>query len=162
MSVVLLTVASTREPPTEKTRETEESFGQHGSIPREIFTASWAVEITEGGQKMADKHFISPLRYGNCFPYDTSSTRDGIPCDELYTQVLRSGRHHLHHHLLQTLYLLTGTRRNVNFFTTRLHGTLRCARTSSDRLSPSVRARVRSWHLGWDSLKNAFVALAHG
>ena len=55
VSVVLLTVASTREPPTEKTRETEESFGQHGSIPREIFTASWAVEITEGVQKMADK-----------------------------------------------------------------------------------------------------------
>ena len=55
VSVVLLTVASTREPPTEKTRETKEYFGKNESIPREIFTASWAVEITEGGQKMADK-----------------------------------------------------------------------------------------------------------
>ena len=55
----------------------------------------------------------------------------------------------------QTRYLLTGTRRNVNFFTTRLHGPLRCARTSSDRLSPPVRAEVRSWRLGWDALKDA-------
>ena len=76
---------------------------------------------------------------------------------------LRSGRHHLHHlhHLLQTRYLLTGTRRNVNLFTTRLHGPLRCARTSSDRPSPPVRAKVRSWRLGWDALKDAIVALAH-
>ena len=80
-----------------------------------------------------------------------------------HTQILRSGRHHLHlhHHLLQTRYLLTGTRRNVNFFTTRLHGPLRCARTSSDRLSPPVRAKVRSWRLGWDALKDVIVALAH-
>ena len=58
--------------------------------------------------------------------------------------------HHLHHHhhLLQTRYLLTGTRRNVNLFTTRLHGPLRCARTSSDHPSPPVRAEVRSWRLG--------------
>ena len=68
-----------------------------------------------------------------------------------HTRILRSGHHHLHHHLhhllLQTRYLLTGTRRNVNFFTTRLHGPLRCARTSRDRLSPPVRAKVRLWHL---------------
>ena len=90
---------------------------------------------------------------------------------ELHTRIpthanLRSGRHHLHlhhHHLhlLQTRYLLTGTRRNVKFFTTRLHGPLRCARTSSDRPSPPVRAKVRSWRLGWDALKDAIVALAH-
>ena len=75
---------------------------------------------------------------------------------------LRSGRHLHHlHHLLQTRYLLTGTRRNVNLFTTRLHGPLRCARTSSDRPSPPVRAEVRSWRLGWEALKDAIVALAH-
>ena len=79
---------------------------------------------------------------------------------------MQFGRHHLHHlhlhHLLlQTRYLLTGTRRNVNFFTTRLHGPLRCARTSSDRPSPPVRAKVRSRRLGWDALKDAIVALAH-
>ena len=78
-----------------------------------------------------------------------------------------SGRHHLHHHhhhhlhFLQTRYLHTGTRRNVNFLTTRLHGPLRCARTSSDHLSPPVRAKVRSWRLGWDALKDAIDALAH-
>ena len=85
-------------------------------------------------------------------------------CENSHTlESCRSGRHHLrlHHHLLQTRYLLTGTRRNVNFFTTRLHGSLRCARTSSDRLPPPVRAKVRSWRLGWDALKDAIVALAH-
>ena len=54
VSVVVLTVASTREPAQEKTRGPSKYFGQHKSIPREIFTTSWAVEITEGGQKMAD------------------------------------------------------------------------------------------------------------
>ena len=37
---------------------------------------------------------------------------------------------------------------------------LRCARTSSNHLS-LVRAKVRSWRLGWDALKDAIVALAH-
>ena len=29
---------------------------------------------------------IPLLRYGKCFPYDTSSTPNGTPCDELYTE----------------------------------------------------------------------------
>lgn len=50
VSVAVLTVASTMEAVWDNT--TRPSYS---SIPRDIYTASWAVEITEGGQKMADK-----------------------------------------------------------------------------------------------------------
>ena len=34
----------------------------------------------------AARTFLSHLSYGSCFPYDTSSTPSGTPCDEIYTQ----------------------------------------------------------------------------
>ena len=33
-----------------------------------------------------DIYITRIYRYGNCVPYDTSSLRRGIPCDDLYTQ----------------------------------------------------------------------------
>ena len=35
---------------------------------------------------LCQQNFLSPLSYGSCFPYDTSSTPSGTPCDEIYTQ----------------------------------------------------------------------------
>ena len=49
MSVAVLTMASTMDAVWDNT--TRPNY----SLPRDIYTASWAVEITEGGQKMADK-----------------------------------------------------------------------------------------------------------
>lgn len=52
----LMVLAATRSTETQgsKKKVPEVYNGLQGSIPRTFYTASWAIEITEGGAKMAD------------------------------------------------------------------------------------------------------------
>ena len=59
-------------------------------------------------------------------------------------EILVEIRHHFHH-LLQTRYLLTGTRRSVTFFTKRLPWRSGSARISSDRLFLIARLNGKYW-----------------